>query len=131
LALEGVDNVQRSDSLSLGVLGVGDSITNDALEEGLEDTTGLFVDQGRDTLDTTTTSKTPDGGFRDTLDVVTQDLAMTLGTTLAESFAAFATCEEDEYMWKSKWLRVKTTYVQTCLIDGLEERKVVKCLWRL
>jgi hypothetical protein len=26
------------------VLGVGDSITDDALEEGLEDTTGLFVD---------------------------------------------------------------------------------------
>jgi hypothetical protein len=26
------------------VLGVGDGIADDALEEGLEDTTGLFVD---------------------------------------------------------------------------------------
>jgi hypothetical protein len=26
------------------VLGVGDSVANDTLEEGLEDTTGLFVD---------------------------------------------------------------------------------------
>jgi hypothetical protein len=44
LALEGVDNVERGDGLALGVLGVGDGITDDALEEGLEHTTGLFVD---------------------------------------------------------------------------------------
>lgn len=44
LALEGVDNIERSDGLALGVLSVGDSISNDTLEEGLEDTTGLFVD---------------------------------------------------------------------------------------
>ena len=44
LALEGIDNVEGCDSLSLGVLGVGDSITDDTLEEGLEDTSCLFVD---------------------------------------------------------------------------------------
>lgn len=44
LSLQGVDDVQRGDSLALGVLGVGDSVTDDTLEEGLEDTTGLFVD---------------------------------------------------------------------------------------
>lgn len=44
LALESVDNVERGDGLALGVLSVCDSITDDALEEGLEDTTGLFVD---------------------------------------------------------------------------------------
>ncbi|MCP4453099.1 MAG: hypothetical protein GY809_16685, partial [Planctomycetes bacterium] len=43
------------DSLPLGMLGVGDSITDDVLKEDLEDTTGLFVDEARDTLDTTTT----------------------------------------------------------------------------
>jgi hypothetical protein len=43
LALEGVDNVEGCDSLSLGVLGVGDGITDDALEEGLQNTTSLFV----------------------------------------------------------------------------------------
>jgi len=47
---------------------------------------------GRDTLDTTTTSETTDSGLCDTLDVVTEDLAMTLGAALAEAFAAFATC---------------------------------------
>jgi hypothetical protein len=44
LALESVDNVEGGDSLALGVLSVGDGVTDNALEEGLEDTTGLFVD---------------------------------------------------------------------------------------
>jgi hypothetical protein len=46
----------------------------------------------RDTLDTTTTSETSDSGLGDTLDVVTQNLAVTLGTALAEALAALATC---------------------------------------
>jgi hypothetical protein len=44
LALEGVDNVEGGDGLALGVLGVGDRVTDDTLEEGLEDTTSLLVD---------------------------------------------------------------------------------------
>jgi hypothetical protein len=44
LALERVNNVKRGDSLALGVLGVGDGVTDDTLKEGLENTTGLFVD---------------------------------------------------------------------------------------
>ena len=44
LSLEGVDNVERGDGLSLGVLGVGHGITDDTLKEGLEDGTGLLVD---------------------------------------------------------------------------------------
>lgn len=35
LALESIDDVERSDSLTLGVLGVGDSVANDSLQEGL------------------------------------------------------------------------------------------------
>jgi len=34
LPLESVDNVEGSDSLSLGVLGVGDGVTDDVLEAG-------------------------------------------------------------------------------------------------
>jgi hypothetical protein len=44
LSLEGIDNIERCHCLSLGVLGVGDGITDDTLEEGLQDTTGLLVD---------------------------------------------------------------------------------------
>jgi hypothetical protein len=80
LSLESIDDIKRSDSLSLGVFSVCDSITNDALEEGLENTAGLLIDHGRDTLDTTTTSETADSGLGDSLDVVSQDLAMALCT---------------------------------------------------
>ncbi len=44
LSLESVDDIKGGDGLALGMLGVGDGITDDALEERLEDTTGLFVD---------------------------------------------------------------------------------------
>ena len=95
MALERVDDVERRNGLSLGVLGVGDGVADDTLEEGLEDTTSLFVDHGRDTLDTTTTSETSDGGLGDTLDVVTKNLAMTLGATLSKTLTTFATCREN------------------------------------
>jgi len=48
----------------------------------------------RNTLDTATTSETADGWLRDTLDVVAENLSVTLSTALAEAFAALATCEE-------------------------------------
>ena len=92
MSLERVDDVERGDRLPLGVLGVGDSVTDDGLEEGLEDTTGLFVDHGRDTLDTATAGKTADGRLGDTLDVVTKNLPVTLGSALAETLATFSAC---------------------------------------
>ena len=50
LSLEGIDDVEGGDSLTLGVLSVGDCVTDDALEEGLEDTTSLFVDHWGEAL---------------------------------------------------------------------------------
>ena len=44
LPLQGVDHVHGSDSLPLGVLGVGDSVPDHVLKEHLEDATGLLVD---------------------------------------------------------------------------------------
>jgi len=72
------------------VLGVGDRVTDDVLKEDLEHTTGLFVDETGDTLDTTTTSETADSGLGDTLNVVTKDLAVTLGASLSETLASLA-----------------------------------------
>ena len=91
LALEGIDDVERGDGLALGVLSVGDGITDDVLKEDLEDTAGLLVDQTRDTLDTTTASKAADSRLGDTLDVITQDLAMTLRASLSESLSSLST----------------------------------------
>jgi hypothetical protein len=52
------------------------------------------VHTSRDTLDTTTTSETTDGWLGDSLNVVAKNLSVTLGSALAEAFAAFSTCED-------------------------------------
>ena len=83
--------IHGSHSLTTSVFRVSDAITNDILKKDLENTTSLFVDETRNTLDTTTTSETTDRGLGDSLDVVTKDLAMTLGASLSESFSSFAT----------------------------------------
>ena len=56
LPLESIDNIHGGDSLPLGVFGVGDGIPDDVLKENLEDSTGLLIDESRDTLDSSTTS---------------------------------------------------------------------------
>lgn len=86
VTLEGVDNVEGSDGLTLGVVSVLSSITNDVHEELTKDVTNAVVDQERDTLDTTTTGETTNSGLGNTLKVVTGDLSVTLGATLAETF---------------------------------------------
>jgi hypothetical protein len=91
LTLEGVDDIHGRHSLTTSVLGVSDGITNNILQKDLEDTSSLFVNETGDTLDTTTTSQTTNGGFGNTLDVITKDLAVTLGSTLSESFTSFST----------------------------------------
>jgi hypothetical protein len=90
LSLQGIDDVHGSDGLTAGVLSVGNGVTDDVLKEDLEDTTSLFVDQTRDTLDTTTTSQTTDGGLGNTLDIITKDLSVTLGASLSETFSSFS-----------------------------------------
>ena len=87
LTLEGVHDVQSGAGLPAGMLSVGDRITDDGFEEGLEDATSLLVHHTGDALDATTTSQTADCGLRDALDVVTHHLAVALGTRLANTFS--------------------------------------------
>ena len=91
LPLESIDHIHSGDSLPLGVLGVGDSIPDHVLQEDLEDTSGLFVDESADSLDSTSASQSTDGGLRDTLDVVTKDFPVTLSASLSKTFASFTT----------------------------------------
>ena len=91
LAFQGVDDIECGDGLSLGMLGVGDGITDDVFQENLEDTSGLFVDQAGDTLDTTSASQSSDGGLGDSLDVITKNLSVTLGASFSQSLSSFTT----------------------------------------
>ena len=101
LTLERVDDVHGGDGLTLGVFGVRDGITDDVLEENLEHSACLLVDEARDTLDTTTTGKTADGRLRDALDVVTQNFAMTLRATLSQTLASFTASRHDSDVFSS------------------------------
>ena len=96
LALEGVDDVHGRDGLAAGVLGVGDRIADHVLEEHLEDTAGLLVDEAGDALDTTAAREAADGGLGDALDVVAKDLAVALGAALSESLASLSASRHDE-----------------------------------
>ena len=90
MPLKSIDNIHSSDSLPLGVFSVSDSIPDDVLKEHLEDTPGLLVDESRDPLDTSTSCQTTDSRLGDALDVVSQHLTVTLGASLSESLASFA-----------------------------------------
>ena len=68
MSLKGIDDVHGSDGLSPGVLSVGDGISDDSLEEALEDLSGVIIDEGGDSLDTSSSGEPADGGLGDALD---------------------------------------------------------------
>ena len=96
LALEGVDHIHGSHGLPLGVLGVGDGITDDVLKENLEDTTGLLVNKTRDALHTATTSEPANRRLGDALDVVAQHLTVPLCAAFSESLSSFASARHGD-----------------------------------
>ncbi|TRY67256.1 hypothetical protein TCAL_07218 [Tigriopus californicus] len=83
---------------------VGNGITDDVFQKDLQNTTGLFIDQARDTLDSPTASQSSNGGLGDTLDVVTQYLSMTLSSSLAQSFTTFASSKIRRYQKSTELL---------------------------
>lgn len=70
LSLQSVDDVHGNNGLPLGMLSVSDGIPDHTLQVVLQDTSGLLVDESTDSLNTTSSSKTSDRGFGDSLDVV-------------------------------------------------------------
>jgi hypothetical protein len=72
------------------VLGVGDGVADDVLEEDLEHAAGLLVDEAGDTLDATPPGEPPDRRLGDALDVVAEHLAVALGAALTQPLAALA-----------------------------------------
>ena len=90
LPLEGVDDVHGRDGLAASMLRVGDSVANDILKEDLEDATCLLVDETADTLHTTTPCKTANCRLGDSLNVIPQNLAVTLGSSLSQTLASLS-----------------------------------------
>jgi len=83
LTLEGTNNVHGSDSLTTSVVSVGSSILHHGGDEDTENTTDFLIHETGDTLNTSSSGETADGGLGNTIDGVTEHLAMSLGTTLS------------------------------------------------
>jgi hypothetical protein len=80
LFLQSIDHIHGSHCLAASMLSVGDSVADDFLQEDLEATTSLFIDEATDALDATTTGKATDGGLGDPLDVITEDPSVSTAT---------------------------------------------------
>ena len=59
MALESADDAYGGGGLSVGVLGVGNGVTDHVLEEHLEIIAGLSIDEAGDALDTELTRFVP------------------------------------------------------------------------
>jgi len=102
LPLESVDDVHGSDSLPLGMLSVGDGVADDILQEHLQDTSGLFIDETAYPLDSSSSCQSSNSRLGDALNVVPQDLAMPLGAAFSKTLASFATashgCCQEQFL---------------------------------
>ena len=84
MSLESIDDIEGGDGLSLGVLGVGDGVLDNVLEELSEDNSGLVVDEGADSLDTSSSGESSDSWLGDTEDGVLDGLGSeSLGSSLS------------------------------------------------
>ena len=128
------------------MLSVGDRVTNNLqvrsatienlpretlthiFEEDLENTTSLFVDETGDTFHTTTTSEAANGRLCDTLDVVAENLAMTLSTTFAKSLPSKLPLAREEKKDFKSTVPFHLFHGQTYFMS-LEEGKTVVFEW--
>ena len=83
MALQSVDDIKGCDGLAACMLGIGDGIPDDVLQEDLQDSPGLLVDEAGDTLNASTTGQSADCGLGDALDVVPENLPVSLGASLS------------------------------------------------
>ena len=74
LAFESIDNIERCDRLSLGMLSVGHGVSDDVLQEGLEDDSALIIDQGADSFDSSSSGEPSDCWLGDAQDVLLDSL---------------------------------------------------------
>ena len=90
MSLKSVDDIEGGDGLSLGVLGVGNGVSDDVLEEVSEDNSGLVIDERRDSLDTTSSGESSDSWLGDSHDGVLDGLGgESLGSSLTGDLSEF------------------------------------------
>ena len=91
LPFQGINDVHSGDSFSFSVFCISYSISDNILQKDLENTSCFLIDQPWNSLYTTSTGKTTDSWFCDTLNVVSKDLSVPLCTSFSQTFSSFST----------------------------------------
>merc|ERR1719290_35806 len=79
------------------MLSVGDGVADDILQEHLQDTSGLFIDETAYPLDSSSSCQSSYSRLGDALNVVPQDLTMPLGAALSKALATLTSPRHDGY----------------------------------
>jgi hypothetical protein len=95
LPLESIHNIHSRHSLAPSMLSVSDRITDDILQEDLENATSLLVNQATDPLYTSPPSQPPDSWLGDALDVVPQHLPVSLRSSLSKTLSSLSSSRHD------------------------------------
>lgn len=118
LSLQGVHHVQRSHRLAASVLSVRHRVADHVLQEHLQHTAGLLVDQTGDALHASSARQTTDRGLGDALDVVSEDLAMALSAALAETLSSLSSASHC-VSWLLLVVKLKETLICVgCVVLG-------------
>ncbi|GER43516.1 HSP20-like chaperones superfamily protein [Striga asiatica] len=113
LPLESVDDIHGRHRLPAGVLGVGHGVTDDVLEEDLQNAARLLVDEAADALHSATAGQAADRRLGDALDVVPQHLTVPFSSALAETLSALSTARH----FSSSQLKSREGFLLFCLLS--------------
>lgn len=91
LPFKRINHIHGGHRLPPGMLSVSHSITNHILKEDLQNTSGFFINQSTDTLHTSSTSQSANCRLRNALNVVSQNLPVTLRSSLSQTLTSFST----------------------------------------
>ncbi|XP_044092730.1 uncharacterized protein LOC122899199 [Neovison vison] len=93
---------------------LGDCVPDDVLQEHLQHTPSLLIDEAGDPLDASTPSKAPNRRFGNALDVVPQHLAVALGTPFAQALTALSPSRHNDCSSQTQLLE-RSSKVDPCL----------------
>ncbi len=90
LSLQRIDNIHCCYCLSLRMLSVCYCVADNTLKKVLKDTPSFLIDQAANSLDASSASKAADSRLSYALDVITEDLTMTLCASFSKAFTSFS-----------------------------------------
>merc|ERR1712045_587600 len=85
LSLQRIDDIHCCNRLPLGIFSVGNCISDDIFQEDFQNSSGFFVNKSRDSFHSSSACQSTDGWLGDTLDVISQHLAMTFCSSFSQS----------------------------------------------